>query len=83
MGSNITNDARCTCEIKSRISMANATFNRKKTLFITKFDLNLWKKLLNCYTWSISFSGAKTWTLKKNRPNIPGKSLKKTNKMHQ
>jgi hypothetical protein len=28
----ITNDARCTCEIKSRIAMAKAAFNRKKIL---------------------------------------------------
>jgi hypothetical protein len=29
LGSTITNDARCTCEIKSRISMAKANFNKK------------------------------------------------------
>ena len=33
MGSMLTNDGRCTCEIKSRISMAKATFNKKKTLY--------------------------------------------------
>jgi hypothetical protein len=27
----ITNDARCTCEIKSRIAMAKSAFNKKKT----------------------------------------------------
>ena len=32
LGSTITNNARCTCEIKSRIVMAKAEFN-KKTLF--------------------------------------------------
>jgi hypothetical protein len=40
----ITNDARCTCEIKSRIAMAKAAFNKKKTLFTSKLDLNLRKK---------------------------------------
>jgi hypothetical protein len=34
-GSMITNDARCTHEIKSRIAMAKAAFNKKKTLFIS------------------------------------------------
>jgi hypothetical protein len=29
LGSMITNDARCTREIKSRIAMAKATFNKK------------------------------------------------------
>ena len=32
-GSMLTNDGRCTCEIKSRIAMAKAAFNKKKTLF--------------------------------------------------
>ena len=31
------NDARCTREIKSRISMIKAAFNRKKALFAIKF----------------------------------------------
>jgi len=37
----LTNDGRCTCEIKSRIAMAKATFSKKKILFTSKFDLNL------------------------------------------
>jgi hypothetical protein len=45
----ITNDARCTLEIKYRISMANAAFNKKKkTLFTSKLGLNLRKKLVKC-----------------------------------
>jgi hypothetical protein len=31
LGSMITNDVRCTCEIKSRIVMAKAAFTKKKT----------------------------------------------------
>jgi hypothetical protein len=31
LGSMITNDARCTREIKSRIAMTKAAFNKKKT----------------------------------------------------
>jgi hypothetical protein len=41
LGSMITKDAKCTCEIKSRIAMAKAAFNKKKTLFTSKLDLNL------------------------------------------
>jgi hypothetical protein len=33
LGSMITQDARCTHEIKSRIAMAKAAFNKKKTFF--------------------------------------------------
>jgi hypothetical protein len=65
LGSVITNDARCTREIKSRIAMAKATFNKKKNLFTSKLDLNLRKKLVKCYIWSIDFYGAETWTLRK------------------
>jgi hypothetical protein len=35
----ITDDARCTRKIKSRIAMAKAAFNRKKNLFSRKLDL--------------------------------------------
>jgi len=35
----LTNDGRCTCEIKSRIAMAKAAFNKKKTLFYQQIGL--------------------------------------------
>jgi hypothetical protein len=60
----VTNDAKCTREIKSRIAMTKAAFN-KKTLFTSKLDINLRKKLVKCYIWSIALYGAETWTLRK------------------
>jgi hypothetical protein len=42
----ITNDARRTREIKSRIAIGKGAFNRKKKLFSRKLELNLRKKLL-------------------------------------
>ena len=42
----LTDDGRCTCEIKSRIAIAKAAFNKKKNLLASKLDLNLRKKLL-------------------------------------
>jgi len=54
------NDARCTREIKSRIAVAKVAFNNddnsnknNKTHFCSKLDLN--KKLVQCYIWSIAF----------------------------
>ena len=44
--------------------MAKAAFNKKKTLFTSKLDLNLRKKILKCYIWSIALYGAETWTLR-------------------
>jgi hypothetical protein len=41
----ITKNARWTGEIKSRIVMAKAAFNKTKTRFTSKLDLNLRKKL--------------------------------------
>jgi hypothetical protein len=42
MGSRKTNDAR-----KYRIAMEKAAFSNMKTLFTSKLDLDLWKKLVN------------------------------------
>ena len=64
LGSTLTNDGRCTCEIKSKIAMAKAAFSRKKTLFTRKLDLNLRKELIKCYIWSMALYGAETWTLR-------------------
>ena len=58
LGGIITNDARCTCENKSRIAMGKAAFKRKKTLFTSKLDLNLRKKLVKCCIWSIALCDA-------------------------
>jgi hypothetical protein len=46
----MTNYARCTYEIKARISMVKAAFN--KVLFTSILDLNLRKKLAKSYIWS-------------------------------
>jgi len=73
LGSMLTNDRRCTCEIKSRIAMAKAAFNKKKTLFTSTMDLNLRKKLIKCYIWSMALFGAETWMLWGSRTEIPGK----------
>jgi hypothetical protein len=45
--------------------MAKVAFNNKKNLFTSKLDLNLRKKLVKCYIWSIALCGAETWTLEK------------------
>jgi hypothetical protein len=64
LGTILTNDRRCICEIKCRIAMAKAAFNKKRTLFTSTLDLELRKKLVKCYVWSIALYGAETWTLR-------------------
>jgi hypothetical protein len=60
----LTNGGRCTCEIKSRIAMAKAAFNKKRALFTSKLDLELRNKLVKCYVWSIALYGVETWMLR-------------------
>jgi hypothetical protein len=43
--------------------MAKAAFNKKRALFTSTLDLELRKKLVKCYIWSIALYGAETWTL--------------------
>jgi hypothetical protein len=40
-------------------------FSRKKTVFASKWNKNLRKKLVKCYTGNIAFYGAEIWTLRK------------------
>jgi hypothetical protein len=60
----LTNDGRCTCEIKCRIAIAKTAFNTKRTLFTSTLDLELRKKVAKCYIWNIALYGAETWTLR-------------------
>ena len=73
LGSMLTEEGRCACEIKFRIAMAKAAFNKKKNVFTSKLDLNLRKKLVKCYVCSMALYGAETWTLRGNRSETPGK----------
>jgi hypothetical protein len=50
-------DERYTREVKSRIAMAKAAFNKEKFLFTNKLNLYLRKKLVKCYIWSIILYG--------------------------
>jgi hypothetical protein len=67
----LTNDGRCTCEIKSRIAIAKAAFDKKRALFTS----NMRNKLVKCYMWSIALYGAETWTLRAVDQKTLGKFL--------
>ena len=60
----LTNDGRCTCEIKCRIAMDKAALNKKRAIFTSTLDLELRKKLVKCYICNIALYGAETWTLR-------------------
>jgi hypothetical protein len=57
----MTNYARCRSEIKFRIAMAKATYN-KMTVLTSKLDSNIRNKLVKCYIWNIALCGAGIWT---------------------
>jgi hypothetical protein len=59
----VVNFASCTREINPMTATAKAAVN-KETLFTSKLDLNLRKKLVKCYIWSIALCGAETRTLR-------------------
>ena len=63
-GRMITNDARCTREIKSRVAMGKTAFN-KKTFFTSRLDLHLRKKLVKCCVWGVTLYGVETLLLRK------------------
>ena len=49
---------------KVAIGIAKAAFNKKKALFSSTLDLELRKKLVKCYIWSIALYGAETGTVR-------------------
>ncbi|KDR18382.1 hypothetical protein L798_07764 [Zootermopsis nevadensis] len=65
LGSIVTTDALCTKEVKARIAMAKAAFVKKRILLTSKLGLEMKKKLVKCYVWSVALYGAETWTLRK------------------
>jgi hypothetical protein len=48
------------CEIKSNIAMANTAFHKKRALFIGNIFLEMRKKIVKCYIWSVALCGAET-----------------------
>jgi hypothetical protein len=60
LGRMITNDARCTCKIKTSNTMAKAALNKKMSLTL---GLHLRKKSVTCYILSIALYGTETWIL--------------------
>ena len=73
LGSLLTSDGRCICEIKSSIAMAKAAFNKKRALFTSTLGIKLRKKLVKCYIWSIALCGAETLDASGSRSETPGK----------
>jgi hypothetical protein len=58
-------NVRYTREMKSRMVIAKAVFNKNKAPFTSKLTLNLRKKLKKCYIWTVAVYSSDIWTLRK------------------
>ena len=56
----LTRNNYCTSEIKMGIAIAKEAFNRKVSLLTSKLNIELRKKLVRCYVWSIALYGSET-----------------------
>jgi hypothetical protein len=45
--------------------MVKAAFNKEKTLFTSRLDVNLRKAVVKCHLWSIVLCGVETWKVDK------------------
>ena len=61
LGQVITEDARCEKEIRKRIAMAKQKFKDMYTKKTLKLDLR--KRILKAYVWTVALYGAETWII--------------------
>ena len=60
----LTRDGYCSRQINMSIAIAKEAFNGKISLLTRKLNIELRKKLVRCYVYSISLYGSETWTLR-------------------
>uniref|UniRef100_A0A8D9A7F9 Craniofacial development protein 2 n=2 Tax=Cacopsylla melanoneura TaxID=428564 RepID=A0A8D9A7F9_9HEMI len=64
LGSNITENGKCTNDIKQRLAQAKVAFAKKKTLLCSNnIDLQLRKQLIKTLVWSVALYGSETWVI--------------------
>lgn len=52
-------------DIRSRIHTVQETFNRKKVILCTTMNMNLRKRLVKSFIWSVLLYELETWTTRK------------------
>ena len=65
LGDILTRNDYFTREIKIRIAITKKAFSRKISLLTRKLNIELRKKLVRYFVWSIALYDSETWTLKK------------------
>ena len=61
----MTDDSRCHKEIKRRIALGKVAFAKRRELLKGQLDLQLKKRLVKAFIWSMVLYGSETWTLLK------------------
>ena len=64
LGNVLTRDGYLHEGIKMRITMSKQAFNRKISLLTCTLNIELRKKLVRYYVWSIAVDGPETWPLR-------------------
>ena len=64
LGSIITQEGDCCKEIKSRIAQGKVAFERKRQTLTGKLKMELKKRFVKCFIWSVALYGSETWTIK-------------------
>lgn len=66
LGSLITFEGRCGDEIRRRIILSKNAYNKIKNLVTnSKISIELRKRFIKCYVWSVLLYGCETWTMGK------------------
>ena len=56
-------------EIRNRIAMAKIVFNNKKRILCSRMKLDLRKRLVKSFVWSVLLYGSETWMMRKRNKN--------------
>ena len=66
LGSLVTFEGRCDEEIRRRIILSKYAYNKNKNLLTnSKISIELRKRFLKCYVWSVLLYGCESWTMGK------------------
>src|SRR5580693_9893267 len=65
LGSMMTEDGRCTTDVKRRIAMAKDAFSKRKELLSRNMSRAV-RKIIKTVVWSVALYGCATWALKKD-----------------
>ena len=64
LGSIVTSEGRCNEDIKRKIVLAKKAFNKIRNLVTnSKISMEIRKRFIKCYVWSVLLYGCETWTM--------------------